>query len=294
MKKVSQEIYPLPGDQFFPEGITYNPETGIFYTGSVSNGDIVQVNVESGETKLFSSGASLNRMAATGMKLDQKDRLWVCGGSEGKVHVFNLDGSLIQSWDLKTLYGAGFVNDCAEDNSHVYFTDSQVRKIYRASVANAQPGNVEEWLAFSDLQIPYGTGINANGIVTTPDGRYLIIVVSNSGKLYRIEKSTKNINEIQLNTPVTSGDGLWLEGSTLYVSRNATGQIFPVTLNADFTQGTVGVGFGSNLLFNTTIAKAGDYFLVVNGQLNRRPSATNPTPPAPVLPFSVSRVAIPK
>src|SRR5687768_9805080 len=240
MKKVSQETYPLPGNQFFPEGIAYDPETGIFYTGSVSNGDIVQVNVETGETKLFSSGASLNRMAATGMKLDAKDRLWVCGGGEGKVHVFNLDGSLIQTWDLRTLYGAGFVNDCAVDNSYVYFTDSQVRKIYRASVANAQPGNVEEWLAFTDVQIPYGTGANANGIVTTPDDRYLIIVVSNSGKLYRIEKSTKNINEIQLNTHVGSGDGLWLEGSTLYVSRNATGQIFPVTLNADYTEGTVG------------------------------------------------------
>ena len=41
-----------------------------------------------------------------------------------------------------------------------------------------------------------------------------------------LERSTKNINEIQLNSPVNSGDGLWLEGVTLYVSRNATGQIF--------------------------------------------------------------------
>jgi Cu-Zn family superoxide dismutase len=294
MKKAKLETYPLPGDQFFPEGIAYNPETGIFYTGSVSNGDIVQVNVETGETKLFSSGGSLKRLAVTGIKLDDKDRLWACGGSEGRVHVFNLDGSLIQSWDLRALYGAGFVNDCAVDDDYIYFTDSQQRKIYRASVANAQPGNVELWLEFTDQQIPYGPGTNANGIVLTPDGRYIIIVVSNSGKLYRIERSTKNINEIQLNSPVNSGDGLWLEGTKLYVSRNATGQIFPVTLNADYTQGTVGSGFGSNLLFNTTIAKVGDYFLVVNGQLNRRPSANNPNPPAPVLPFSVSRVAIPK
>ena len=132
------------------------------------------------------------------------------------------------------------------------------------------------------------------GIVLTPDGRYIIIVVSNSGKLYRIERSTRNINEIQVNAPVTSGDGLLLQGSILYVSRNATGQIFPVTLNSDYTEGTVGIGFGSNLLFNRTIARAGDFLLVVNGQLNRRPSATNPNPPAPVLPFSVSRVAIPK
>jgi len=148
---------------------------------------------------------------------------------------------------------------------------------------------LEEWLAFTNTEIPYvSPGTNANGIVITPDNKYLIIVVSTSGKLYRIDKTTKAITEIALNSPVNSGDGLYIEGSTLYVSRNATGLIFPVTLNADYSQGTVGNGFGTNLLFNTTIAKAANYFLVVNGQLNRR-SGTTP----PVLPFSVSRVTIP-
>ncbi|HSU49219.1 MAG TPA: hypothetical protein VLJ41_01455, partial [Segetibacter sp.] len=93
---------------------------------------------------------------------------------------------------------------------------------------------------------------------------------------------------ITLNTPVTSGDGMHLDGNTLYVSRNATNLIFPVTLNQDYTRGTVGNGFGTNLLFNTTIAKAGNYFLVVNGQLNLRGSTT-----PPILPFTVSRVTIP-
>jgi hypothetical protein len=77
----------------------------------------------------------------------------------------------------------------------------------------------------------------------------------------------------------------------LYVSRNATNQIWPVVLSSDFTQGTVGTPFGNNLLFNTTIARAGKYFLVVNGQLNRRANATSPH--SPLLPFSVSRVEIP-
>jgi ABC-type transport system involved in cytochrome c biogenesis permease subunit len=291
---VKQESYPLPGNEFFPEGIAYNPETGIFYTGSVNNGDIVQVNVESSETKLFSAGSAQNRSAATGMKLDKKNRLWVCGGADNKIYVLNPDGSLIESWNLKTLFSSGFINDCAVDDVYIYFTDSQVKKLYRAGAGSAQPGAVEEWLSFTDQQIPYATGTNANGIVLTPDNKYLIIVLSNSGRLFRIDKTTKAITEIQLNTPVTSGDGLWLDESILYVSRNATGQIFPVSLNQDYTQGTVGNGFGSNLLFNTTIAKAGKYFLVVNGQLNRRPGITNPLPPAPSLPFTVSRVAIPK
>jgi sugar lactone lactonase YvrE len=287
---VAKESYPLPGDAFFPEGIAYNNKTGIFYTGSVANGDIVQVNVQSGETKLFSLGKSQNRNAATGMKIDRMNRLWVCGGPDNKIQVLDLNGQLLKSWDTQALFGSGFINDCIIDNSHIYFTDTRVRKIYRASVTGNTPGDLEEWLTFTDAQIPYSpTGTNANGIEATPDNKYLIVVISYSGKLYRIDKTTKSITEIILNTPVTAGDGLYLDGTTLYVSRNATNQIFRVALNKDYSQGTLlGGGFGTNLLFNTTIARAGDYFLVVNGQLNRR---AGPTPP--VLPFSVSRVRIP-
>lgn len=284
---VVQESYVIPGDTFFPEGIAYNNTTGNFYTGSTSNGDIVQVNVATGLTGLFAVGAKQGRTFATGMKLDKLGRLWVCGGSQGIVQVLGHDGNVIKGWDLKALYGAGFVNDCIIDDKYIYFTDSQVRKIYRLAIYTLQLEQIEEWLTFTNDQIPYTTGTNANGIEITPDGKYLIVVISNSGKLFRIDKTTKAIAEIQLNTPVNSGDGLLMDGNTLYVSRNATGQIFPVYLNNSYTQGTVGSGFGSNLLFNTTIAKAGDYLLVVNGQLNRR------NPPGPVLPFTVSRVAIP-
>jgi Cu-Zn family superoxide dismutase len=228
------------------------------------------------------------------MKLDHKDRLWICGGDEGRIHLLTKQGEVIKNWDLRTQYNAGFINDCALDKHYIYFTDSRVQKIYRTEVSNNGSGNIEEWLTFTNQQIPYTTpGTNANGIVLTPDGKYIIIVVSSSGKLYRIDRNSKAIIEITLNTPVTAGDGLWLDGNTLYVARNALNKIFPVTLNNDYSNGVVGNGFGENLLFPTTIAKAGNYLLVVNGQLNRRAFVTNPNSPAPVLPFSVSRVAIP-
>ena len=291
--EVNQDIYPLPGNQLFPEGIAYDPKNGFFYTGSTINGDIIKVNVETGAAALFASGPKQGRADCRGMKLDGRDRLWVCGGEENKIHVLDGKGMLIKSWDVKAMYNSGFLNDCALDGSYVYFTDSRVQKIYRAGLNGSEPGNLEEWLVFNDQQIPYNAGFNANGIALTPDGKYIIIVVSNSGKLYRIDRNSKAIVEISLNTPVTSGDGLWLEKNTLYVSRNALNKIFPVVLSSDYTKGNVGQGFGDNLLFNTTIAKAGNFLLVVNGQLNRRPSGANPTPPAPVLPFSVSRVTIP-
>lgn len=291
--EVNHPSYTIPGDQFFPEGIAYDPASGIFYTGSTTNGDVVRVKVETGAAELFASGAKQGRADCRGMKLDFKNRLWICGGEENRIHVLTQQGEIIKSYDLKSLYNSGFLNDCAVDKQYIYFTDSRIQKIYRTNVSNIQPGVMEEWLSFTNQQIPYTTGFNANGIVLTPDGKYIIIVVSNSGKLYRIDRTTKAIIEIILNTPVTSGDGLWLDGSTLYVSRNAANKIFPVKLSDNYMKGTVGDGLGDNLLFNTTIAKAGGYLLVVNGQLNRRPGTANPPPPPPVLPFTVSRVTIP-
>jgi Cu-Zn family superoxide dismutase len=288
IKTIAKESYALPGDTLYPEGIAYQQSSGKFYTGSVTSGDILEVDVQTGDVRTFATGSAQGRKAATGLKLDNQGRLWVCGGSDNKVHVLSSDGSLLKSWNTQTLFGSGFINDCIIDTGFVYFTDSRVKKIYRTSV-KGDPGNLEEWLTFTDAQIPYTvTGTNANGIVSTPDNKYLIIVISSSGKLYRIDKVTKAIQEITLNAPVTSGDGLYLDNATLYVSRNATNLIFPVTLNVDYSQGTVGTGFGNNLLFNTTIAKADKYLLVVNGQLNRRNSGV-----APQLPFSVSRVEIP-
>jgi Cu-Zn family superoxide dismutase len=290
---IKQETYNLPGNQLFPEGIAYNVSNGMFYVGSTTSGDIVQVDVTNGTTSTFAAGAAQNRLDCRGLKTDARNRLWIAGGAENKIHVLSPTGQLLKTWDTKVLFNSGFINDCALDANYVYFTDSRVQKVYRAAVNGDTPGDVEEWLTFADPQIPYGAGFNANGIALTEDDRYLLLVISNTGKVFRIDRSSKAISEVTLDQHVLAGDGLWLTGTTLYVSRNTTGQIFPVQLNSSFTQGTVGAGFGTNLKFNTTIARADNYFLVVNSQLNLRPNGTMPPPAAPTLPFTVSRVTIP-
>ena len=167
--KVPQESYPIPGNLFFPEGIAYDQRAGVFYTGSTTNGDVVTVNIKTGAAELFAGGAKQGRGFCTGMKLDHRDRLWVCGGDEGRIHLLNKQGESVKNWDLKTQYSAGFINDCDLDKQYIYFTDSRVQKIYRADLS-AAPGEIEEWLTFTNQEIPYGTtGVNANGIVLTPD-----------------------------------------------------------------------------------------------------------------------------
>ena len=64
------------------------------------------------------------------------------------------------------------------------------------------------------------TGNNANGIAATPDGRGLIVVQSNTGKLFRTTYAGVT-TEIDLGgETVPNGDGLWLRGRTLYVVQN--------------------------------------------------------------------------
>ncbi len=282
---VALERYMLPGDTLFPEGIAYQPKTGHFFTGSVTTGDILKVDVRNGNVSTFATGAAQQRAAATGLRLDNSDRLWVCGGASATISVLDPAGQLLKRWDMAALHGAQFVNDCASDGTYMYFTDSRVPRIYRAAI-NAGLDDMREWLSFSPMQVPYVTGgTNANGIVTTPDNRYLLMVVSTSGKLYRIGIATREIREVALTEPLNAGDGLLLEGTRLYVCRNATNRIYPVAMTGDYSQGTVGAPFGEGLRFNTTMARAGDFLLVVNGQLNQRGGA-------PVLPFTVSRIAV--
>ncbi len=166
--KVTKEVYPLPGDRLFPEGIAYNPRKGTFYVGSTINGDVVEVAVQTGNARLFAGGPAQNRLDCRGLKVDAKDRLWICGGEENKIHVLDPAGTPIKSWDTKALFGSGFINDCVADQAYIYFTESRVQKIYRASLNSKVPGEVEEWLTFTNAQIPYGAGFNANGAALTP------------------------------------------------------------------------------------------------------------------------------
>ena len=56
------------------------------------------------------------------------------------------------------------------------------------------------------------------------------MVQSSTGKLFKVDADSGNSREIELNRPVTNGDGLLLRGRTLYVVRNQDEQIDVVKL----------------------------------------------------------------
>lgn len=279
--------FALPGDNIYPEGVSYNPANGKFYVGATSDGTLYEGDVNGGlEMTVFSEGGADGRVAAIGTKVDADGNLWVAGGGSGQMFVYDTaDGSLIASYT--TPEGATFINDAAITDSGVYFTDSFRPILWR--VTDLESGAAEAWIDFTGTVLQYVDGFNLNGIVASEDGSYLIVVHSGLGKLYRVDTGTQEVIEIDTGgAALTAGDGLALVGDVLYVTRNSAGEIVPVTLSADWSSGTAGSPITSGLFgFPTTIAFTGNTFLVANSQFNNRNSGT------PDLPFTVAQIPVP-
>ncbi len=289
----SAERYVLPGAVIYPEGIAYQPETGNFFVGSTTDGTVFIGNVENDgeEAEVFLEPGSDGRETTVGMKVDELGRLFISGGDTGRIFVYDASsGDLIRELETPSAEMT-FINDVTvTPNGSAYFTDSMRPVLFRVPSAGGVVGDIEPWLGLEGTAIEYGEGFNLNGIVATEDGRYLITVQSNTGKLFRIDTQNKEVMEIDLGgETLENGDGILLDGQTLYVVRNRQALIVPVELSEDFASGEVGESFtDQSLAYPTTISKYDDRLLVVNAQFDRRQSGEDPD-----LPFTVSEIEIP-
>jgi sugar lactone lactonase YvrE len=276
------EVIALP-DGWLPEGIAVG-RGSTFYSGSRANGAIYRGDLRTGEGSIFAPGAT--GRVAVGLSVDQRGRyLFAAGGPTGQAYVFDADsGALVASYVL-TAPGT-FVNDVIVTRDAAYFTDSARAVLYRLSLGPG--GRVDPAATTEEIdlggewqQVP---GFNANGIEATPNGKWLIVVNSSVGALYRVDPQTGDATEIDLGgASVAAGDGLLLQGSTLYVVRNQLNTIVVIDLSSDLLQGTV-TGQITSPLFDvpTTIAKFGSSLYAINARFN--------TPPTPTTTYSVVRV----
>ena len=281
--------YILPGDAVFPEGIAFQDSTGNFYVSSTTDGTILRGHFKNEAAEVFLPGGADGRTTAVGLKVDRDGRLFIAGGGTGKVFIYNTKTKqLIASFANNA--SPTFVNDVAiTRDGAAYFTDSLSPFLYKVAADKSGKFSFERWLDFTGTPLVYQTGFNVNGIVATRNGKYLIVVQSNTGKLFRITVATKKVIEIDLGAAtVTNGDGLLLRGTALYVARNSLGLIAKVRLSGNYTKGrVVSETTDPSFAFPTTIAEARGRLLVVNSQFDKRPSQTQ------VLPFTVSSVRIP-
>jgi sugar lactone lactonase YvrE len=221
---------------FQPEGIEVGRGT-TFYVGSVANGAIYRGNLRTGLGTVLVPGATGN--AATGIELDNHNRLWVAGAGTGKAFIYNAQTSaLIRTYTFAT--SDTFINDVVVTQGGAYFTDSRKAVLYQVPIGSGGAlGAAARTIAVTD-DFALAAGFNLNGIDATANGKTLIAVQSNNGKLFRIDPTSGSAREISLGTEsVPNGDGILLKGKTLYVVQNQLNRVAVIALTSNLGSGRV-------------------------------------------------------
>jgi sugar lactone lactonase YvrE len=268
-------------DGFQPEGIAIGVLPFAFF-GSRVDGDLFRVNLLTGEGKTFSQGPGTPSL---GMKVDLLGRLFVSGGSGGDARVVNaFTGEVLASYTFAV--APTFINDVVLTPTAAWFTDSQRPVLYKVPLGRfgqlpAQAAVVTLPLSGDYVHQP---GFNANGITRTPDGKAVLIVQSSTGLLLRVDPATGVATTVDLGgTLLTNGDGLLLEGRTLYAVQNQLNRIAVIKLNAAGTAGQV-TSTLSDPRFDvpTTVASFGHRLYLPNARFS--------TPPTPATTYTAVAV----
>ena len=270
---------PLPNG-WQPEGIAVgNGKT--FYAGSRATGAVYSGDLRTGKGAVLVQGAA--GRAATGLKFD-RGRLFVSGAATGKAFVYDANtGALIREYQLGTPPGT-FINDVAVTNDAAYFTDSNQAVIFKLPLGNdgTLPAAAQSLALTGEFQLL--PGFNLNGIVASPDGKTLIAVQSNTGKLFTVDPNTGATRLIDLGgATLINGDGLLLHGKTLYVVQNTNNRIAVVALAPNLGSGTItGAITSPSFDVPTTVAMFGNRLYAVNARFT--------TPPTPTTTYTVVQV----
>jgi sugar lactone lactonase YvrE len=232
--QVFPQVIQLPRG-FQPEGIEVGKGV-TFYVGSVANGAIYRGSLRTGAGAVLVPGEA--GKAATGIELDIRNRLWVAGAGTGKAYVYDArTAAVIRTYSFAS--ADTFINDVVVTRDAALFTDSRKAVLYRVPI-----GSGGALGAFQSIPITgdftLASGFNLNGIDATPNGKTLIAVQSNTGKLFRIDPATGIARTISIGgESVPNGDGILLTGKTLYVVQNQLNRVAVISLAADLASGRV-------------------------------------------------------
>jgi len=257
---------------FQPEGIAIG-SAPVAYFGSIGDGDIFRVDLKTGAGRVISEGPGT---PSVGVKIDGQGRLFVAGGVAGDARVIDTrTGAVLESHQLAT--GTPFINDVVLVGGSAWFTDSNLPFLYRLTCGEVTQVPITG-------EFVYETGFNANGIAPTPDGKALLVVQSNTGKLFRVGFDGVS-RQVALDYSLTNGDGLLLSGRTLYVVQNQMNLVVVLRLDRGATSATVETTV-TDPRFDvpTTVALFRDRLYLPNARFN--------TPPTPTTEYTA--VAIPK
>lgn len=255
----------------------------VAYLGSRADGDVVRLDLSTGRVKVISQGPGTPSL---GLKVDGRDRIFVAGGSGGDARVLDArTGKVKASYDL--VQGTAFINDVVLVDGAAWFTDSANAQLFKLPLTG-RSGRLPK--AADVVRLPLTgawqqvAGNNANGITATPDGKALLVVNSSSGLLYRVNTKSGAASVVDLGgTSLEAGDGLLLEGRTLYAVQNRLNTIAVLKLAKDGRSGRLEKVITSAAFdVPTTLARSGNRLLAPNARFT--------TPPTPTTAYDVTSV----
>ena len=255
-----QDAIALP-DEFRPEGIA-SGRADRFFVGSIPQGAVFSGSYRTGQgAVLVPPHPGRNHV---GLKA-ARGKLFVAGGESKAIYVYDArTGADVAAFPLSD---AGFVNDVVVTRRAAYFTDSLVAQIYRLGIRrDGSLGNLRRIPITGDFQ--YVDGFNANGIEKAR--KRLVVVQSNTGKLFSVNPRSGRSREIELDTPGIQGDGLLRRGRRLYVVQNRANKIAVVKLGRKLRSGDVRRFItDSRLDVPTTLAPFRRSIYAVNARFDR-------------------------
>lgn len=271
----SANVFPkridLP-DGFQPEGIATAGQQ--FYVGSIPTGAVYRGNLRTGMGAVLVPPQA--GRAATGLEAN-RGRLFVSGAGTGNAFVYNAKtGADVTTYQLSS--GGSFINDVVVTKRAAWFTDSFKPVLYQVPLGpNGAPGPQS---AVKTVQLSgdylQQSGFNVNGIDATANGKTLVIVQSGTGKLFTVTQTgvTKTI-VLAASESVPNGDGILLDGKTLYVVQNQLNVVAKIKLAANLQSGRVVKRITDpGLDVPTTIAEHGKRLYAVNARFGTPPTPT--------------------
>ena len=249
-----------------PEGIAFDRRSKAFFVSITADGAIYRGTLGSQTVSPFIAGGA--GRAAVGLKV-RRGKLYVAGGPTGSITVYDLaTRQAVATFQTGT---GGFLNDLVVTRrGDVFVTDSFRPTLWHVTAEQVRAGSgTPQALDVSAIPFEAGGAFNLNGIVAK-GGRRLVVVDTNSGKLFRIDlggdrASIREIDEIEGAT-VPGGDGLLLDGGRLVVVKGNPAQLSFVKLARRPRAATrlEAPRRGDKLRGPSTVDRAKGLYLVVN------------------------------